>query len=74
MSVDVQTEEKMVCSEVLGENLENALLDYVVAERTAGKYRCRECGLLFDTLEEHDLHQRQVHGLDYRVALAGLPL
>jgi hypothetical protein len=25
-----------------------------------GKYRCRECGKVFDTLEEHDDHYRDV--------------
>lgn len=52
------------CPEVLEEEKENALLDYEhEAEVTAeGKYRCRDCGLLFDTLEEHDVHRRTVHG------------
>ena len=27
-----------------------------------GKYRCRECGQVFNTLEEHDDHHRKVHG------------
>ncbi len=27
-----------------------------------GKYQCRYCGLIFNTLEEHDAHHRQVHG------------
>jgi hypothetical protein len=27
-----------------------------------GKYHCRYCGLIFNTLEEHDIHHRQVHG------------
>ncbi len=62
-------------SEVLEENLANALLDYDVAERTAtGKYRCRDCGLLFDTLEEHDLHHRRVHEQADTVPLAGMPM
>lgn len=52
------------CSEVLEEERENALLDYEdAAEVTAnGKYRCRDCGMLFETLEEHDKHHRRVHG------------
>ena len=33
------------------------------AQATAdGKYQCRYCGLVFDTLEAHDAHHRQVHG------------
>ena len=33
------------------------------AEVTAhGKYRCRYCGMLFETLEAHDRHRRKVHG------------
>lgn len=27
-----------------------------------GKYRCRQCGRVFDTLEEHDRHLRVTHG------------
>jgi tRNA(Ile2) C34 agmatinyltransferase TiaS len=52
------------CSEVLEEEKENALLDYEdEAEVTAdGKYRCRDCGMLFDTLEEHNVHHLTVHG------------
>ncbi len=56
--------------------LENALLDYEdYAEKTpSGRYRCRECGMLFDTLEEHDLHHRTVHGRAETVPLAGMPM
>lgn len=52
------------CSEALEEERENALLDYEdAAEITStGKYRCRDCGMLFETLEEHDEHHRTVHG------------
>jgi len=52
------------CSEVLEEERDNALLDYEdTAEVTAsGKYQCRDCGMLFGTLEEHDEHRRRVHG------------
>ncbi len=51
------------CTEVIDEDRENALLDYEnAAEVTAnGKYRCRDCGMLFDTLEEHNEHHRAVH-------------
>lgn len=57
-------------------DLENALLDYEdYAEKTpGGRYRCRECGMLFDTLEEHDLHFRRMHGQIEAVSLAGMPL
>jgi rubrerythrin len=34
-----------------------------VAEVTSdGKYRCRYCGLLFESMEAHDKHYRKVHG------------
>ena len=51
------------CTEVIEEDQENALLNYEdAAEVTAdGKYRCRDCGMLFDTLEAHDEHHRTVH-------------
>jgi hypothetical protein len=26
-----------------------------------GKYRCRQCGKIFDTMEEHEAHHRIVH-------------
>lgn len=57
-------------------DLENALLDYEnYAEKApGGRYRCRECGMLFDTLEEHDLHFRRMHGQVEAVSLAGMPL
>lgn len=57
-------------------DLENALLDYEdYAEKApGGMYRCRECGMLFDTLEEHDLHYRRMHGQVEAVSLAGIPL
>ncbi len=66
---------KKGCSEVLDETLENALLDYEdAAERTInGNYRCRDCGRLFDTLEQHDLHHRKVHG-QVEVPLSGMPM
>ena len=61
---DSKTAAREGCSEVLEEERENALLDYEdTAEITAsGKYRCRDCGMLFETLEEHDVHHRRVHG------------
>ena len=45
-------------SEVLDED--KAPLDYDVTAN--GKYRCRDCGMLFDSLKEHDDHHRSVHG------------
>ena len=27
-----------------------------------GKYRCRTCGQVFDSLEEHNEHRRKMHG------------
>jgi hypothetical protein len=71
-----QSEEHEGCSQVLDGDLENALLDYEdAAERTTnGKYRCRDCGMLFDTLEEHDLHHRMVHGHADVYPLPGTPM
>jgi hypothetical protein len=62
--------------EISSGDLENALLDYEdYAEKApGGRYRCRECGMLFDTLEEHDLHYRRMHGQVEAVSLAGMPL
>ena len=62
------------CSEVIEEDKENDMLDYDdSAEMTAsGKYRCRDCGMLFETLEAHDEHHRKVHGqasLSLRMAM-----
>jgi tRNA(Ile2) C34 agmatinyltransferase TiaS len=50
-------------AEVIEEDNENPLMDYEDStEATANsKYRCRECGMLFDTLDEHDEHHRTVH-------------
>ena len=61
-------------SEELEERLARALEDYDdAAERTSsGKYRCRDCGMLFDTLEEHDLHRRRVHGQEEPYAISYL--
>jgi len=52
--------------------IENALMDYEGgAELTvAGKYRCRDCGMVFDTPEGHDEHQRLMHMcIDYYLSL-----
>lgn len=62
--------------EISSVNLENALLDYDDYSKsiTGGQYRCRVCGVLFSTLEEHDRHYRQMHGKVEAVSLAGMPL
>jgi hypothetical protein len=54
---------------------ENALQDYEdTAERTGtSKYRYRECGMLFDTLDEHDLNNRRAHGQEAIYPLSGMP-
>ncbi len=64
------------CSQVLDEDSENALLDYEDAAEvtTNGKYRCRDCGMIFDTLEEHDRHSRMVHGRAEIYPLPGMPM
>ncbi|MCW3999450.1 MAG: hypothetical protein NWE93_04355 [Candidatus Bathyarchaeota archaeon] len=60
--------------EVIGEDVENALQDYTDASQAfdSNHYRCRDCGLLFDTLEEHDRHHRRVHGLNQPLAISGM--
>ncbi|MGD6851842.1 MAG: hypothetical protein ACQCN6_07275 [Candidatus Bathyarchaeia archaeon] len=61
-------------SAVLKGVLENALSDYedATAASSGGTYRCRDCGLLFDTLEAHDRHLRQVHHLKALSPLSGM--
>jgi hypothetical protein len=73
--VDSQNQSGSGCSQVLEESLENALSDYEdVAEVTSeGKYRCRDCGLVFDTLEAHDRHRRLVHLSEALPPLTGMP-
>ncbi len=73
MSAEMEPQEEY--TEVIEENPENALSDYEDAKATsAGKYRCRDCGKLFETLEEHDLHRRQVHGGAETIMLAGISM
>ncbi|MCW3995706.1 MAG: hypothetical protein NWE98_06100 [Candidatus Bathyarchaeota archaeon] len=76
MSSNKRSSSRKKCSEVVDEDLENALLDYVDAhERTvAGRYRCRDCGKQFDTLEEHDRHYRKVHKQAAKTALSGMSM
>ena len=52
-------QEKTSYDEVLNENRGQTMLDYAITEM--GKYRCRDCGRVFDTLEAHDRHQRSSH-------------
>ncbi|MGD0994884.1 MAG: hypothetical protein ABR909_05090 [Candidatus Bathyarchaeia archaeon] len=52
------------CAELIEDVEENEMPDHekADAEVTAnGKYRCRYCGMLFETLEAHDKHYRKVH-------------
>ena len=60
MESNNKSEDTDCCSEVIDEDKEDLLQDYEVTAE--GKYRCRDCGMLFDTLEAHDEHHRTVHG------------
>ncbi|MCL5948920.1 MAG: hypothetical protein M1490_00385 [Candidatus Bathyarchaeota archaeon] len=55
---------------------DNALQDYEdAAYRTlSAKYRCRDCGKVFDTLEAQDVHWRKIHGQAEAVPLVGMPM
>jgi hypothetical protein len=74
--VKQQTKKQRKYPEIYAENLENALLDYEDAsERTAmGEYRCRDCGVVFDTLEAHDFHLRSIHGRAEVIPLVGMQM
>jgi hypothetical protein len=55
--------ERKVCSEVTPDSEENIWASHTGAEATAdGKYQCRYCGRIFETLEAHEQHHRKVHG------------
>ncbi len=55
-------------------NLDNALQDYEKPSRlTLGKYECRDCGELFDTIEAHDLHWHKYHSQSEGM-LVGMPM
>jgi hypothetical protein len=41
---------------------------------TEGKYRCRECGRVFDTLEAHDDHYRYAHGKQEAILSQGMAM
>jgi hypothetical protein len=65
MSSSKKGQGKKRCSEVTEEADENImpwLVDSKPRTTSDGKYQCRYCGLIFETLEEHDAHHRQVHG------------
>jgi hypothetical protein len=48
--------------EIFPGNIEGALLDYEEAsDRKITKYRCSDCGLLFNTLEEYNFHWLRIH-------------
>ncbi len=75
MSPRSDSQSAEVSGQVLEEDHSDALSDYEAAEVTAqGKYRCRDCGMLFDTLEEHDLHHRKIHSQESSYPPAGLPI
>jgi hypothetical protein len=63
---------KLCCHEVLEEDSEFALLDYEVTEE--GKYRCRDCGQLFETLEAHDRHHRTSHMRAESIPVQGMTM
>lgn len=39
-----------------------------------GRYRCRQCGKVFNSLEEHDDHRRKVHDLPIFQPIVGMAL
>jgi hypothetical protein len=55
---------------------DNALQDYDDAayRSVSGKYRCRDCGKIFETLEAQDVHWRRVHGQAQAIPLVGMPM
>ena len=74
MKRNTKTRER--CSEEIDEDKENEMSNYAdaAAEMTTnGKYRCRDCGMLFETLAEHDEHHRKVHGQSVTYPSPGMP-
>jgi hypothetical protein len=72
---DYESQSVEGCRQVSDEEVEEALSDYEAAEVTSkGQYRCRDCGMLFDTLEEHEMHHRKIHGHTEVYSLAGPPM
>jgi hypothetical protein len=76
MTLELKPEARKSYSEKLEESLENALQDYddTVEWTAKAQYRCRDCGMHFDTLEEHDLHHRRLHGNVEIYPLTGMPM
>ena len=71
------TKTKEGCSEEIDEDKENEMSNYedAAAEMTTnGKYRCRDCGMLFETLKEHNEHHRQMHGQAVTYHRQGIPV
>lgn len=64
------------CNKVLRKDPENDLVDYAAAVGSAvnSQYQCRHCGMRFDTLEEHDRHNRRVHGQGSSLLLSGMTM
>jgi hypothetical protein len=66
---------KVSDEETENENSEYGIESESSAEITLeGKYRCRLCGKVFDSLEEHDDHQRRRHDMPIFQPLAGMAL
>jgi hypothetical protein len=58
------------------EDLAIALLDYADSDKKHlnDKYRCRDCGQLYNTMEAHDHHQRKAHNHATKYLLEELPM
>jgi transposase len=57
------------------ENTEYGIESESAAEITTdGKYRCRQCGRVFDTIEEHDDHLRERHDFPIFEPIVGMAL
>jgi rubrerythrin len=71
------TKTKKGCSEEIDEDKENERSNYedATAEITTnGKYRCRDCGMLFETLKDHNEHYRKTHGQAVTYHRRGIPV
>jgi hypothetical protein len=69
----VSSKTRKGCREIIDEDPKNALSDYIYAEALDGDmYRCRDCGMIFKTLEEHDRHHRLVHGAKPSMTLSDM--
>ena len=71
------TKTKKGCSEEIDEDKENKMSNDEddAAEMTPnGKYRCRDCGMLFETLKEHNEHHRKTHGQEVTYHRRGIPV